>query len=261
MTNSGHRWIPWRLAEEARPVRLFCFPFAGGGASVFRSWACDVAADVELMPVQLPGRETRFGEPLIDDLDGLVRATVDGIGDLLQPPFAFYGHSMGALLAFELSRHLRRQGRAPPGVLLVSGFRAPHLPDDSAPVHVLGDDKLVAEMRTLAGTPDAVLEDAELCSLLLPILRADFRICETYRHRDESPLSCPIVAFAGIDDAHASAEVAAGWSEHTTAEFTLQVLPGNHFFPLYTSRSAVLDEIRARCRELEESVPSPGATP
>jgi surfactin synthase thioesterase subunit len=228
-------------------VRLFCFPFAGAGASVFRSWAAELPPDIELMAVQLPGRETRIGEVAVGDVDALVTAAADGLAELLRPPFAFYGHSMGALLAFELARRLHAARGVLPEIVLVSGYRAPHLPDESRPVHELPDHELLVEMQSFAGIPDEVLADPELRSLFLPILRADFRVCETYAYRAAPPLLCPIAGFAGSDDEHAPAESMAGWAEHTTANFTLQVLPGDHFFPLQSSRAALLREIGALC--------------
>jgi medium-chain acyl-[acyl-carrier-protein] hydrolase len=224
---------------------------------VFRRWATGVPTDVELVAVQLPGRETRIAEPLLDELDALVDATIEGIGQVLRSPFAIYGHSMGALVAFELSRRLQREKRPLPDVLFVSGFRAPHLPDDAEPVHGLSDDELVTEMRALAGTPDVVLDDAELRSLLVPILRADFRVCETYVHHPGPALECPVVAIAGIDDAFAATDAMALWSEHTEAGFTLHVLRADHFALIDLCRDIVFDEIASARRAMPGGATSP----
>jgi medium-chain acyl-[acyl-carrier-protein] hydrolase len=168
------------------------------------------------------------------------------LGDVIQPhlmrPFAFFGHSMGALIGFELTRYLRCQGALLPMQLFVSAHRAPHLPDPKPPIYDLPDAQFLEELRLLNGMPGEVLENAELMELMLPLLRADFAIAETYAYTDDAPLSCPISAFGGLEDDEVSQEETAAWRKQTLNAFTLRMLPGDHFF-LFKQRSALLQAI------------------
>ncbi len=219
-------------------LRLFCFPFAGGGARVYSTWPDHLPREVELCAVQLPGRERRFNESPYSRLTDLVRDLAPVLVPHTDVPYAFFGHSMGALVAFTLARELRRMNVPGPELLMVSGSRAPQRPDPDPPIHALPDDEFLLELRELNGTPEEVLRNDELLQLLLPVLRADFAACETYEYVPEAPLSCPIVAFGGIDDAEVPQEAVAAWSEQTTRACSLQMFPGDHFYLL--DQSAVL---------------------
>lgn len=187
-------------------------------------------AGIEVCPVQLPGREQRHHEQPYSRISALVGALADVLGPYLDRPFALFGHSMGALVAYELARQLRREGRPGPAHLAVSAMRAPQLPDPEPPLHWLPDARLVERLRTINGTPPAMLDDPETLALYLPALRADLALVETYVHASEPPLDCPITAFGGDADATVPPDALAAWESRTQAGFALETLPGDHFF-------------------------------
>jgi medium-chain acyl-[acyl-carrier-protein] hydrolase len=232
------RWIDRPASARHTRVQLFCFPFAGGSAAEFRTWQSRLPAGVGVVAIQLPGRANRIGEPLFVALRPLVDALREALRPHLRPPFAFFGHSMGALIAYELARRLDRG----PDRLYVSGHRAPQLPARDRPLRDLPDDELVIELRRLDGTPAEVLDDAELCDLLLPRLRADFAIAETYVHVPNPLLDIPITAFGGTEDRLVRPSELRPWACVTRGAFRLRMLPGSHFF-LHTARDAVLDAL------------------
>jgi medium-chain acyl-[acyl-carrier-protein] hydrolase len=240
---------PWLSGVRPNPrarLRLFCFPNAGAGASVFRGWQ-DLLPLVQVCPVQLPGRETRLAEAAFTRIEPLVQALTEGLRPELGEPFAFLGHSMGGLLAFELAHQLRQAGAAGPLHLVVAGRPAPHMPRKLPQMHDLPDDEFRKELRELGGTPPAVLEHEELMQLLLPVLRADFTVCETYRCPARPPLACPLSAFGGREDDTVPEEDLAGWRQYTTGPFALHILPGDHFF-LHTSRARFVELLAGALR-------------
>ena len=223
-------WIAYSKPRPQARLRLFCFPYAGGGALIFRTWADGLPTDVEVCPIQLPGRGTRLMEPLFTQLSPLIQALAQALLPLLDKPFAFFGHSLGALVSFELARQLRRQYGVQPVRLFVSAGRAPQLPHRGLPVHTLPDGDFLAELRRLNGTPRAVLEHEELMQIALPVLRADFAVYETYVYSTELPLNCPISIFGGLRDRTVSQSDLEAWREQTSGDFSLQMFPGDHFF-------------------------------
>jgi medium-chain acyl-[acyl-carrier-protein] hydrolase len=223
-------WLPYRRPNPAARVRLICLPFAGGGASAFRSWPDSLPLTVDVCAVQPPGRETRFREPPYNRLRPLVTALADALAPLFDIPVALYGHSMGAMTAFELAREFRRRGGSKPARLIVTGRVAPHVPPRRRPLHTLPDAEFRTELKELSGTPAAVLESDELMRLYLPLLRADFAAHETYRYVEEPPLDCPILVVFGADDSLAPPDDLSGWRQHTNAGFESHVVPGGHFF-------------------------------
>lgn len=229
-------------------LRLVCFPFAGGGARTFGVWAADLPPelerDVELWAVNLPGREATLADAKFTDLDSLVEALRPQIIPFLRAPFAFFGHSMGALIEFELARSLRTEGLDAPVHMVVSAFRAPHLPDPHEAIHDLPDADLVLRLRKLGGTPPEVLREPELMELMLPLLRADLSICETYVHQHGEPLDCSLTAFGGAADREVSREELEGWQSHFRGPFDLNIFPGGHFF--LQSAQALMLRILAR---------------
>lgn len=218
----------WRRKTTAR-LRLFCFPFAGGGASVFREWSDALGPDIEVCPVQLPGRESRLLEEPHYTMQNLVRSLARDLGSLLERPFAFFGHSMGALVAFELALQIRRTSGQEPVAFLASGSRGPVLPSSSA-IHDLSDDAFLAALRELDGTPREVLEEPQLMELLLPMMRADFRVNETYVHRRAERLSCPVEVFGGRTDAETTAQELQAWQASSTGPIRMTMFDGGHFF-------------------------------
>jgi medium-chain acyl-[acyl-carrier-protein] hydrolase len=239
---AGNPWVVRYRPEPAARLRLFCLPHAGGGASAFRQWAGRMPAGVEVVAVQLPGREGRFAEPAFDGCPPLVAALADGLRPELDRPFALFGHSLGAIVAFELARHLARAGGPTPVHLFVSGSAAPHVRPPRPPVHDLPEAEFIAELRRRGGTPPAVLEHAELMQLLLPTLRADFSISDTYRCTPGS-FDGPLTAYAGTDDATVRPEHAEAWREVTAGPFAFRAFPGGHFFPYTTAQTALLEDI------------------
>ncbi len=231
--------FPYLRPNPDAELRLFCFPYAGASAAIYRTWHQKLPPTVEVRAVELPGRGTRLREKPFLGLLPLVEHLGEALEPYLDRPFAFFGHSMGALIAFELARLLRREGRTLPLHLFVSGHRAPHLPSKHRPIHSLPEPEFLQELKNLEGTPEAVLENSELMELLSPVLRADFSVCETYYYHTEEPLSCPITAFGGTDDRDVDRSMLEPWREHTTGEFRLHMLPGNHFF-LQTSEEQLL---------------------
>ncbi|HEY7171226.1 MAG TPA: thioesterase domain-containing protein [Vicinamibacterales bacterium] len=230
--------------NQAAALRLFCFPYAGMGASVFRSWTTEFPSNVELCFVQPPGRESRWSEQACVSIQDLAPAAAEALTPYLTLPFAFFGHSLGALTSFEVARVLRRRNLPQPRHLFVSAHRAPHLPNPHPPLRHLGDQQFVAEIAAqYNGIPQAVLENPDLIELMLPCLRADFTAFETYRHEAEPPLSCPITAFGGRSDPRVGEAEVAAWREHTSGAFECAQFAGDHFF-LQSSRDALLTVVR-----------------
>lgn len=235
-------WLACRKPNPRAALRLFCFPYAGGGAATFHGWSSRLPEFVEVCPVQLPGRGGRLNESPYTRFENLVPALVNGLFPYFDKPFAFFGHSMGAILAFEISRQLRRENRMQPVQLFVSGSRAPQLPDDRPPMYDLSEPDLLEELRLLNGTPRELLEDPDSMQFMLPLLRADFELIDTYAYMPEAPLDVPISAFSGLQDGEVTREDAEGWRLQTSAAFSLSMLDGDHFF-LHTGQSTLLQLI------------------
>lgn len=224
-------WIKTTKPNSKTKLRLFCLPYAGGGASIFRTWSAYLPPEIEVCPIQLPGRENRWKEPLFTHISPLVETLATNIYPYLQEtPFAFFGHSMGALIAFELTQKLAESYNYHPIHLFVSGREAPQINTLDSPIHQLPDSEFIEELRRLNGTPEAVLQNAELMKLLMPILRADFAICETYVYSIKKQLNCSISVFGGLQDNKLSYENLIAWHELTNNERKLRLFPGNHFF-------------------------------
>lgn len=232
-------WITCRRPSPQARLRLFCFPYAGGGAAIFRAWSDGLPADVEVCPVQFPGRGTRLMEAPFTRLAPLIQSLAQALFSLLDKPFAFFGHSLGALVSFELARQLRRQYGVQPVRLFISADRAPQIPYRDPLIHRLPEQEFLLELLRLKGTPREVLEDAELRQIMLPLLRADFAVYETYGYATEPPLNCPISAFGGLRDHRVNRGDLEAWRDQTSVSFSLRMFPGDHFF-LNTTQPALL---------------------
>jgi len=238
---------PWFACPQANPeaeTRLFLFPYAGGGPAVFNKWASGFPGNTETWVAHYPGRGSRHNEPSIPQVITLAERLSDAIRLLLDKPFAFLGHSLGALVAFELTRHLRRKNLPQPEILFVSACGAPHIPDPHPPLHTLPDSEFLNSLQQLNGIPAEVSQQPEVMQLLLPMLRADFQAMESYVYTPELPLACPIFALGGRDDPRVSRERLEGWCLHTNSDFKAQYLPGDHFF-INTARESVTASITA----------------
>jgi medium-chain acyl-[acyl-carrier-protein] hydrolase len=245
---NANPWVSFFRPNPRARLRLFCFPYAGASSLIYRQWPEELPADVELCAVQLPGRGGRLREPAFRHMPTLVEVLAEALLPLFDRPFAFFGHSMGASIGFELARRLRRVRAPEPVHLFVSGRRAAQIPMTDPPSYQLPEPVFIEELRRLNGTPQEVLEHPEMMQLLLPVLRADFELIQTYTYEPGPPLACPISAFGGLQDFDASRDLLAPWREQTTGAFSLQLLPGDHFF-LHTSRHHLLQLIS---RELHQ---------
>jgi medium-chain acyl-[acyl-carrier-protein] hydrolase len=237
---------PWLVSWHQRPhskIRLFCFPFAGGGASVYRLWAQDIPENWELHSVQLPGRENRIGDTPYTCMDQLVPQLVDELLKHLDRPFVFFGHSMGAAIAFEVARRLQEVYGLIPEHLFVSGRSAPHRPLQKSPIYNLPRDTFIKRLEDLGGTPREVLEHPELMELLIPMLRADFELDDTYRMLPGPQLACPMSVYGGDEDPEVSTTDLAAWNDLSTAPAAVTYMQGGHFF-IVQQRRALLEEIR-----------------
>lgn len=217
-------------ANPTAKFRLFCFPYSGAGGSIFRTWAAPLAPHIEVMAVQLPGREHRRKEPLFSHLPSLIQALTPALLPYLDRPFMFFGHSVGALISFEVARQLRRCQQPCPLQLIVSGRAAPQFPASTPPIHQLPDTDFLEELQRYNGTPAIVLNNADLMNVFMPILRADLAMNETYVYAPEAPFDFPIVALGGLQDPQVSQAALSAWREQTHSNFCFKLLPGNHFF-------------------------------
>ena len=246
-TPRAQGWIVGGRRPTTATLRLFCLPYAAGGASAYARWGTAFADDVEVCPVELPGRQTRWRDTAFDRVGPLVDALASALTSEFDRPYALFGHSMGALVAFELAREVRRRGLREPRVLFVSGGRAPQLPPDQPPVHDLPDAQVLARLTALGSLPDEVCAEPELLELLMPTIRADLALCATYEYRPEPPLTYPVVAFAGSDDHEVPPARMDPWRDLTSGGFHRHVLPGDHFF-LRGARDALLSTMHGALR-------------
>lgn len=230
-TAAADRWVKVFEPRPGAPLRLFCFPYAGGGASIYRLWPRGLPADVEVVGVQPPGRESRWRDEAFRHVAPMADDALASLEAHLDRPFAFFGHSMGAILAFEVARRLTRRGGVTPEHLIVSGRPAPTVAEVHPPIHDLPRDEFIAEIRRYSGTPEEVLQNDELMSLLEPVLRADFTVSETYEHDPDGPrLSMPLTVLGGTDDPDVPVESLEPWSEQTSGPFRAHIIQGGHFF-------------------------------
>jgi medium-chain acyl-[acyl-carrier-protein] hydrolase len=233
-----------RLAARERPrARLICVPYAGAGTAAYRPWTTALPPWIEVWAVRLPGRESRLVEPPLTDLRALVAALTVAVAEELPDraalPYALYGHSMGALVCYELAQALLAGGLPAPVHLFVSGRRAPQIPDELPAIYHLPPQEFLAEVRRLNGIPEAILAEPGLIELILPALAADFAVVETFTYAAAPPLPLGISAFGGdLDPTTAVAQLAA-WEEQTRGPFSMRMLPGDHFF-IHSQRDALL---------------------
>jgi medium-chain acyl-[acyl-carrier-protein] hydrolase len=239
--NGQTEWILGPPASASAEVRVFCFAHVGGGASIFSGWRRFAPERIAICPVQLPGHENRLLESPYRRLDALVRMLAGILP--LDKPFLFYGHSMGALVSFELARELRRRRRPGPCQIFAAACHAParmKIPDP--PRHSLPDARFVRELRRLGGTSEEILKANDVVEQILPVLRADFEMVETYAYTPEEPLYCPITAFGGDTDEDVGPDDLQSWAMETGNLFSMRTFAGGHFF-LHDHAPAIVQEI------------------
>jgi surfactin synthase thioesterase subunit len=217
--------------DEIQPgkLALFCFPYAGGGTMVYRSWR-DALPETAIVATRLPGRESRLGEPPVESMEALVEILAPELLPHLREPFAFFGHSMGAILAFEVIRWLRERGHPKPIALHVSAARAPQYRLNHQPGPEPDEQSFMGELRRLEGTPRDVLDNPELMRLALPALRVDANLYRKYVYHPGDPLPLPIHAYGGLSDPSIQREHLDRWREQTTREFSIRQFEGGHFY-------------------------------
>ena len=233
--------------QSTAATRLFCFPHAGGGPVVFFEWSQRLGREIECVGIQYPGRGQRLREEPLTTVCAIVDEISHGLAQFFDKPFAFYGHSFGGIVAFELARQLRRKGMPEPDHLFVGAARAPHLKGPHPPIHMLPEEEFVANVQSrYGGIPAEIYRDPEVLKMFMPAMRADFTAYETYEFQVEDPLKVPITAFAGEEDRAVKPACLSEWAFHTVGAFDMKVLPGGHFFP---TKSAT-DLIQALQRQI-----------
>ncbi|MEV7600701.1 alpha/beta fold hydrolase [Kitasatospora sp. NPDC089797] len=222
-------WFRRFNPSDFAPARIVIFPHAGGSASYYMDYANALAPYADVLAVQYPGRQNRFAEPTIDSVPELAERAYRELREWMDRPVLFFGHSMGAAVAFEVARCFARDGLAGPERLFVSAGRAPSLPRDTS-VHTLSDDGMLAEIIRLGGTDERILDVPALRELIIPALRADYTAIETYRAAPDAVIPQPITGLVGESDRNATVEQVSQWERHTSGGFSLRVFPGGHFY-------------------------------
>lgn len=237
-------WFPSTTRRDAR-LRLICLPYAGGGAATFRPWAGLMPPDIEVVPVRLPGREDWQTQSRYRRLTGLVEPLCDAFAPIASRPYAVFGHSMGALIGFELVRACRRRAMRLPVHLFVSACSAPHAPAERGVPFDLPEPDFISGLLRLNNAIEMVVKEPALLEMLLPTIRADFELCQTYVYHPEPPLPCPITAFGGRGDDRVPLDGLLAWKVQTSAAFAVRRFDGDHFF-LNSARRLVLGALLNR---------------
>ena len=235
-------WFTFPRPNPKAKLRLFCFPYAGAGTNIYHRWSSLLPQDVEVCLVHLPGREHRLRERPFQQMSSLVTALERPLLPYLDKPLAFFGHSMGALVSFEMARQLRRRYDVVPARLFLSGCRAPEYVSLYPAIHKLPDAEFVDHLRRLNGLTGPMAQTTQLVNLMMPTIRADFKVWDTYSYATEDPLDCDIAAYGGFDDYEVGCEYLEAWRHHTTGRFSLHMFRGGHFF-VHSSESLVIETL------------------
>lgn len=235
--------IEFIITKPNSKIRVICFHYAGGSPAAFYSWVNNFPNNLELAALQLPGRATRFTEPLLSNMDLVINHVFNEFKKHLDKPYILFGHSVGALIAYELTRKLQNESLPVAKHLIASGSRAPHIPFRRKQISHLSHAAFKNELLNYNGTPPEVLENEELQNLFFPILRADFSISETYHYYPGKPIPCDITALSGNKDSLVSEDDIQAWQQHTSASFRHISLPGDHFF-IKPCQNTIIDIIQ-----------------
>jgi len=238
------KWFIKTHPRENVELRMICFPYAGGSAYTYSSWAKALPRNVELVAVQLPGRSTRFGETPYSDMKNLVDGLIQVFPNLMGTPYILMGHSLGSRIAFELMNRCKQECIRLPRHFIASGSRAPHIPDRERKIHQLPEAQFIEELQKLNGTPVEIIQNEELMALTLPFLRADFTLSETYQYTGDAQFDCPITVLDGDGDSEISLLDIEAWGDHFSHPADIHTISGDHFF-IEKSTSAVLEKIRS----------------
>ena len=236
----------WIICPHENPnarIRLFCFPYAGSGISVYHSWYEKLSAEIELCMVKLPGRETRFNEAPYRRLPELIKKLSPAISIFFDKPFMFFGHSLGAHICFYLTRYLKENSQPHPEHIFISAARAPHLPELPHSLNYeMDEEAFIDKLKEFGGMVDEVLQNRELLDLVLPVLRADIEMLNTMKYTKGTPLECSITSIYGELDERANREDSEAWKKHTSKAFNLEKTEGKHLF-INTHQDQVIDII------------------
>jgi medium-chain acyl-[acyl-carrier-protein] hydrolase len=249
-------WFSFPQPHPKAKLRLFCLPYAGSGANIFYKWPANLPTSVELVLVNAPGREHRLREKPFVRLQSLVESLGRALLPYADKPMAFWGHSLGGLISFELSRYLRRAFGLQPMQLFISACGAPHVTPKLPRLHDLPDEEFVSKLRQVVGANTSMFNNIEFLKLLLPTLKADCAICETYSYTSEPPLDCAITVYGGIDDCNVKYEYLEAWQEETTGRFAMHLFRGAHFF-IHSDEALVLKALSEDLNELESKIGIP----
>lgn len=246
MNDFNSPWFTSYNQSKSEDSRLFTFPFSGAGSVIYQPWVKDFSdTDLQIVGVQLPGREARLHEQALLSLDLLIEQLSTAILPYTDKPYSFFGHSLGGLVAFELTRELRKLGENLPEHLFVSAFRAPDMINPNPILHRLSDSELIEKMRAYGGTVEAIISNADLMAILLPIIRADFTLFENYHYPIEAPLDLPITALSGRVDQVVKPNYMTDWRVQTNQKFEHLIYGGDHFF-LNKNQAKIIDMLKSK---------------
>ncbi|MBD2136114.1 thioesterase [Anabaena sp. FACHB-1237] len=229
-TTTFNSWVTSPQPNPDATMRLFCFTYAGGNATTFRTWHHNLPNNIEVCPIEIPGRGRQIKAIPHQKIAPLLTEITDHIIPFLDKPFLIFGYSMGSLISFELCRLLRSQYNLSPLHLLVAARRAPQFPPEKPLISHLPNDQFIVELSKFNGTPQVILDNPELMEIFLPVIRADFTLLESYNYTEKAPFDFPITAFGGLQDPEVSHNALQAWEVQTNASFCLKMLPGDHFF-------------------------------